>query len=84
MMNTMKVTMSKNAVQNQINPPLPKKKRVDSQGNNWHRAIMKTSLATMTFADHVSDNGWKKFIVEFPRLVENCGMRLLVDCKKIQ
>ena len=38
------------SIQNQQNPPLPKKKRVDSQGNNRMRIFAKSGNATLCIA----------------------------------
>lgn len=42
--------------QNQIHPPLPKKKRVDDKGNSRVRVIAKDSGASMIIAEHLTEN----------------------------
>ena len=42
--------------QNQIHPPLPKKKRVDCKGNSRVRVIAKDSGASMIIAEHLTEN----------------------------
>lgn len=45
-----------NKVQNQQNPPLPKKKRVDSVGNDRRRFIAKSGNATLILASGLTTN----------------------------
>lgn len=45
--------------QNQVNPPLPKKKRLDSLGNNRKRMFFKSGNATMLFCKGLTENGCK-------------------------
>lgn len=42
--------------QNQNNPPLPKKKRVDVQGNDKRRVFVKSGNATMMLAKGLTKN----------------------------
>lgn len=44
-------------LQNQQNPPLPKKKRVDTQGNDRRRFIVKSGNATLIIASGITTNG---------------------------
>lgn len=44
---------------NQVNPPLPKKKRVDSLGNNRKRVFFKSGNSTMLFCKGLTENGAK-------------------------
>lgn len=41
---------------NQQNPPLPKKKRVDSQGNDRRRVFAKSGTATLLLAKGITQN----------------------------
>ena len=42
--------------QNQQNPPLPKRKRVDTQGNDGRRIFAKSGTATLEIAKVPSEN----------------------------
>lgn len=75
--------MSKNAVQNQANPPLPKKKRVDSQGNHRYRIIAKDHHSTMVIAEGVTENGYKLFASKIDSLIKAIGKQT-VEFKRIQ
>lgn len=44
---------------NQEHPPLPKKKRVDAQGNNRRRFAAKSGNATLVLAKGLTDNACK-------------------------
>ena len=46
-------------IQNQLNPPLPKKKRVDSLGNSRKRMFFKSGNATILFCKGLTDSGCK-------------------------
>lgn len=43
-------------VRNQQNPPLPKKKRVDLQGNDRRRVYAKSGTATLLVAQNLTQN----------------------------
>ncbi len=47
---------------NQQNPPLPKKKRVDSLGNDARRVFIKTGTASLEFAKMPTENAAKVLI----------------------
>ena len=49
--------MGMSKVINQQNPPLPKKKRVDAQGNDRRRFIVKSGNATLIIASGITNNG---------------------------
>lgn len=51
-----------NKVRNQIHPPLPKKKRVDSVGNDTRRLWLKEGNATMLITKELTENGCKALI----------------------
>lgn len=44
------------SIRNQQNPPLPKKKRVDSAGNDRRRFIAKSGNATLILASGLTKN----------------------------
>lgn len=45
--------------QNQLNPPLPKKKRVDKLGNDRRRLWFKSGHSTMLLCEGVTENAAK-------------------------
>ena len=55
----MKDTASK---QNQVIPPLPKKKRVDNLGNRKKRLFYKDGNSTMLFCKDLTENGCRVLI----------------------
>lgn len=48
--------------QNQIHPPLPKKKRVDDKGNSRVRVIAKDGGASMIVVENLTENAAEVFI----------------------
>jgi len=48
--------------QNQEHPPLPKKKRVDANGNDHRRLFLKDGNTTMLFVKGLTENGCKTLI----------------------
>lgn len=48
---------NKTSIQNQVNPPLPKKKRVDKLGNSRKRLWVKSGTSTMLLCKGLTDNG---------------------------
>jgi hypothetical protein len=49
-------------VQNQVHPPLPKKKRVDEQGNDKRRLWLKDGKTTMPFVEGLTESACKVLI----------------------
>jgi hypothetical protein len=49
-------------MQNQQNPPLPKKKRVDTQGNARRRIFAKSGTATLLLVSGITQPGADAFI----------------------
>ena len=47
---------------NQVHPPLPKKKRVDEQGNDKRKLWLKDGKTTMPFAEGLTEPGCKALI----------------------
>ena len=45
--------------QNQLHPPLPKKKRVDKLGNDSRRVYFKCGNSSMLFCKGLTENGYK-------------------------
>jgi len=65
-----------NNVHNQIHPPLPKKKRVDSKGNSYQRVIVKDGGGTQIICERLTENGAKAFIHGISELAEKLGGKL--------
>lgn len=63
---------------NQQNPPLPKRKRVDEQGNSKKRVFAKSGNATLLLASKMTDNAATVFIQELQNTVELLGGK--VEC----
>lgn len=65
--------------QNQIHPPLPKKKRIDSLGNDkrklWLRAGGKSDKTTMLFCEGLTENGCKAIINSINSTLMQLGIR---------
>lgn len=51
-----------NHIKNQVHSPLPKKKRVDEQGNDRRRLWLKEGSATMLITKDLTENGCKALI----------------------
>ena len=64
---------------NQQNPPLPKKKRVDTLGNSKRRVFAKSGTATMLLVSGITENGADAFISSFKDNVQRLGGK--VECK---
>lgn len=47
---------------NQVHPPSPKKKRVDTQGNDRRKVFVKSGTATLLLAKGLTENATKVFI----------------------
>lgn len=56
-------------VQNQIHPPLPKKKRVDDKGNSRVRVIAKDGGASMIIAEHLTENAAQVLIDKISEII---------------
>lgn len=68
---------------NQQNPPLPKRKRVDAQGNNRKRMILKDGGATMIIAQGCTAENYDCAWERFKRDIEAGGGKVLVGHKAI-
>lgn len=71
-------------LQNQQNPPLPKKKRVDSQGNDRHRIIAKDGGASMILCEGMTMNACQIFIDSFSDNIKKLGGKQRVTLKIIK
>jgi len=69
--------------QNQVHPPLPKKKRVDAQGNDRKRMILKDHGATMIIAEGCTAECYACAWERFKKDIEAGGGRTLVGYKSI-
>lgn len=65
--------MLKSKVLNQQNPPLPKKKRVDSKGNSRMRLFAKTGTATMCIASGLTQNACEVLEAHIKGCITNMG-----------
>lgn len=63
---------------NQQNPPLPKRKRVDVQGNSKKRIFAKSGTATLLLVSGITDNAATVFIQELQNNTERLGGK--VEC----
>ena len=61
---------------NQLNPPLPKKKRVDSLGNNRKRLFLKSGNATMLFCKGLTEPGCKVLIEKIDEFMSKMGTQI--------
>ena len=59
--------------QNQQNPPLPKKKRVDSKGNSYVRIIAREGGSSHIICEHLTENAAKAFVEGLKDLAEKLG-----------
>lgn len=69
---------------NQQNPPLPKRKRVDAQGNDYRRLIAKDGGTTMILVEGLTENGCKVLENVFRNNVERLGGKVKVGFKSIR
>jgi hypothetical protein len=69
--------MAMSKIINQQNPPLPKKKRVDSQGNDRRRLIAKSGNATLIIASGITGNG----CTALERTIRDCITKLGGTCE---
>ena len=76
--------MKTNSTQNQQNPPLPKRKRVDVQGNDRRRFIAKDGGTTMILVEGLTENGCKVLENSFRNTVERLGGKIKVNFKPIR
>ena len=58
---------------NQQNPPLPKRKRVDSQGNDVRRVFAKSGTATLEIAKGLNVNAALVFTEKVQELADRLG-----------
>ena len=68
---------------NQQNPPLPKRKRVDAQGNNRKRLIVKDGGATIIIAEGATQNCYECAWKRFTRDIEAGGGKITVVIRPI-
>lgn len=62
--------------QNQQNPPLPKKKRMDAKGNDRRRLFVKSGTATMLLADGLTKNACDILVQQMCLSVQKLGGNL--------
>lgn len=59
--------------QNQQHPPLPKKKRVDAQGNNRRRLFAKSGTATLQIAYGLTQEACDVLVQSIEQSIKNLG-----------
>lgn len=62
---------------NQVHPPLPKRKRVDAQGNDKRKLWLKDGRTTMLFVEGLTENGCKAFINHINTMLIRLGNKAL-------
>ena len=73
--------MKQRSSQNQIHPPLPKKKRVDTLGNSKRRVFVKSGTATLLLVSGVTEPAADAFINSIRDYAERLGGK--VECNFI-
>jgi hypothetical protein len=68
-------------IKNQQHPPLPKKKRVDANGNDKRKLWLKEGTATMLFAKGLTENGCKALINAINSSLISMGQNALPNNK---
>lgn len=58
---------------NQQNPPLPKRKRVDTRGNDRRRVFAKSGTATLLIAKDLTSSGAVVFTEKLREIAERLG-----------
>jgi len=66
---------------NQVHPPLPKKKRVDEQGNDKRRLWLRDGKTTMPFVEGLTETGCKALINTINSTLVKLGNRALPNNK---
>ena len=61
---------------NQQNPPLPKKKRVDTLGNSKRRVFAKSGTATLLLVSGITEPGADAFINSVRNYAERLGGKI--------
>lgn len=62
--------------QNQEHPPLPKKKRVDAQGNDKKRIYFKSGNSSMLFCKGLTENGYRALVASLNDLMSKLGTKI--------
>ena len=61
---------------NQEHPPLPKKKRVDSCGNDRKRVYFKSGNSSMLFCKGITENGYKALVSSLNDIATKLGTHI--------
>ena len=69
--------------QNQVHPPLPKKKRVDERGNDTRRMWLRDGKTTMPFVEGLTSEGCKVLINAINTTLVSLGGKSLPNNKFI-
>jgi hypothetical protein len=67
--------------QNQVHPPLPKKKRVDERGNDVRKLWLKDGKTTMPFVEGLTETGCKALISSINSTLIKLGQKALPNNK---
>lgn len=71
-------------MQNQVHPPLPKKKRVDVQGNDRYRIIAKDGGSTMILCEGLTKPACEVFMDSFSKNIEKLGGKMKISLRIIK
>ena len=66
---------------NQVHPPLPKKKRVDEQGNDKRRLWLRDGKTTMPLVEGLTEAGCKVLINTINTTLVKLGVKALPNTK---
>jgi len=66
---------------NQIHPPLPKRKRVDNKGNDTRRMWLKDGKTTMPFVEGLTESACKALINSINSTLISLGHKTLAKNK---
>lgn len=78
---TVSVNQSKPHKANQVHPPLPKKKRIDEQGNDRRKLWLKDGKTTMPFVEGLTESGCKALINSINSTLIKLGQKALPSNK---
>lgn len=76
-----KTEQSKSYTRNQVHPPLPKKKRVDEQGNDRRRLWLRDGKTTMPFVEGLTEAGCDVLINTINTTLVKLGHKALPKSK---
>lgn len=65
--------MNNAVIKNQLNPPSPKKRRVDALGNDKRKVFVKSGTATLMLAKGLTENAAKVLTNKVQKAIESLG-----------